>query len=366
VEFTFKRSLGWKFFIVQIVTISLFGISAFIVGQGLGLVEKSFKQQISLQSNMLELSELISLYQSREMVLNDYVRSRDEKQAEQYRELSRQFSARLQPLESAIITGEQKQLYTRIIENDAKINAIFTETIVPMVREASTNQQHLNSVAEIRRDMLAAAGGLLEYEKKTSGKGMDQNYSQLRGNSIILIVSIVTSSIVALTLVIMVSRNMQRNLRQVVRMADQIADKNLLIEDMEHDEEDEIGQLSGSMNRMKWTLRQMMEQIANTSSIVAEESKKLIRYTSFVGEGSREIAATMQQLARRSEDQASSSTDLIVRMNHYSQQIVAVVHEKEQTSFHSKKMLSLTETGSVYMESSIAKMTAMDASINQS
>ncbi|CAG7610329.1 hypothetical protein PAESOLCIP111_01224 [Paenibacillus solanacearum] len=364
--FTFKRSLGRKFFIVQIVAISLFGISSFIVGQGLGLIEKNLNQQNVLQSNLLEVSELLSLYQSKEIVLNDYVRTKDEKQFEQLQKLSRQFSDRLQPLMPTLTTSEQKQLYTRIVENDTKYNVMITETIVPSVRESNTKQQQLDALAEIRFNMLSAISGLLETEKKISGNGLDRNYSQLQGNSIILIVSIVTSSIVALTLVIMVSFNMQRSLKQVVRMADQIANKNLQLEDMDYFEDDEIGQLSKSMNRMKWTLRQMMEQMTNTSSIVADESKKLIRYTSFVGDGSREIAVTMQQLAGRSEDQAGSSTDLIDRMNHYSQQIVAVVHEKEQTSLHSKQMLSLTEKGSVHMVSSIEKMTAMDASISQS
>ena len=90
-----KRSLGWKYLLVQIVTISLFGISAFIVGQGLGLVKKNVEQQDVIQSNVLEVSELISLYKSREIVLNDYIRSKDEKYIEQIHELSSQFDTRI-------------------------------------------------------------------------------------------------------------------------------------------------------------------------------------------------------------------------------------------------------------------------------
>ena len=78
-----KRGLGWKYLLVQIVTISLFGISAVIVGQGLGLVKKNVEQQDVIQSNVLEVSELISLYKSKEIVLNDYIRSKDEKYIEQ-------------------------------------------------------------------------------------------------------------------------------------------------------------------------------------------------------------------------------------------------------------------------------------------
>ena len=203
-----------------------------------------------------------------------------------------------------LVTSEQRQALARIVEDDSKYTTILTETIVPSVRESSMEQQQIDAAAIVRNELITTLSSLLETEKESRGNWLDQTYSQLKGNAIILIISIVISSIVGLTLVLMVSRNMQRSLNQVVQMADQIANKNLWIEDMEYLEDDEIGQISKSMNRMKWTLRQMMEQITNTSTIVAGESKKLIHYTSFVSEESKEIAVTMQQSASRSEAQA--------------------------------------------------------------
>ena len=360
-----RRSLGWKYLLVQIVTISLFGISAFIVGQGLGLVKNNVEQQDVMESNVLELSELISLYKSREIVFNDYIRSKDEKYIEQFHELSGQFDTRIHKIMPTLNTSEQRQVLARIVEDDSKYTTILIETIASSVRESNTEQQ-IDAATIVRNELITTLSSLLETEKESSGNWLDQTYSQLKGNVIILIISIVISSIVGLTLVLMVSRNMQRSLNQVVQMADQIANKNLWIEDMEYFEDDEIGQISKSMNRMKWTLRQMMEQITETSTIVAGESKKLIHYTSFVSEESKEIAVTMQQSASRSEAQAHSSSDLVDRMNHFSKQILAVVHEKEQSSIHAKKMLTLTGEGSMYMESSIKQMSVIDESINQS
>ena len=53
-------------------------------------------------------------------------------------------------------------------------------------------------------------------------------------------------------------------------------------------------------------------------------------------------------------------------MNHFSKQIVAIVHEKEQSSTLSKKMLSLTGEGSKNMESLITQMSVIEESISQS
>lgn len=361
-----KRSLGWKYLLVQIVTISLFGISAFIVGQGLELIKKDVVQQEVIQSNLLEVSELITLYKNREIVLNDYIRSQDEKYIEQYYELSNQFGTRIHKVIPTLSTNEQKHALARFIEDDSKYNSLIEETIVPSVRDLTMNHQQIDATVVVRNELITTLSSLFEIEKDSRGNWLDQTYSQLKGNATILILSIVISSIVGLTLVLMVSRNMQRSLNQVVQMADQISNKNLLIEDMDYFEDDEIGQISKSMNRMKWTLKQMMEQITNTSMIVAGESKKLIHNTSFVGDGSREIAVSMQQSASRSETQASASSDLVDRMNDFSKQILAVVHEKEQSSIHAEKMLTLTGEGSMYMKSSIKQMSIIDESIDQS
>ena len=171
-------------------------------------------------------------------------------------------------------------------------------------------EQQIDATIIARNELIATLSSLLETEKESRGNWLEQTYSQLKGNTIILIISIVISSIVGLTLVLIVSRNMKQSLNQVVQMADQIANKNLRIEDMKYFEDDEIGQISKSMNRMKWTLRQMMEQMTKTSTIVAGESKKLMNYTSYVGEESREIAVTMQQSGSRSR-----SSQIIIRVS---------------------------------------------------
>lgn len=360
-----KRSLGWRYLIVQIVTISLFGISAFIVGQGLDLVKKNVERQDMIQSNVLEISELISLYKSKEIVLNDYIRSKDEKYIEQFYELSNQFDTRIHNVLPNLSTNEQQDALSHIIENHSKYTTIITEMIAPSIQTSSINQQ-MNAATSTRDELITSLNSLLETEKGNSDNWLGQIHSQLKGNSIVLAFSILISSIVALTLVLMVSRNMRRSLHEIVNMADQIANKDLWIDDIEYYEDDEIGQLSKSMNRMKWTLRKVMDQITNTSTIVAGQSKKLNHYTSFVNEESKDIAVTMQQSSIQSEAQAHASSDLVDKMSHFSKQIEDVVREKEQSSLHAKKMLNLTEEGTIYMESSIEQMSVIDESINQS
>lgn len=363
----FKRSLGWKFSLVQLVTIALFAISAIIVGEGLELVKKGVQQQQQNEAKLLDISELISRVQSKQVALNDYVFSKDTKHIDQFQALSAQIDATVLSIQPTVRTNEQKQWLEQYVKQQNEYNTIVNQSIVPAVRAAAnTDPALINAASTAHKGLVGSLSQLLESEKANRSKGINQIVSQLKGNTLVLLFSIAVSSIVSLTLVFLVSRNMQRNLNQVVHMADQIANKNLTVPNMDDMEQDEIGKLSTSMNRMKVTLRQMMEQITDTSVSVTGESEKLTRYTGIVGSGSRNIYTTMHELASGAEAQAHSSAELVDRMKLFSDNILAVVHEKEQSNLRSRKMLSMTNEGRTYMEHSIDKMNLIDTSIDHS
>lgn len=362
----FYKTLGWKFSLVQVITIALFGISALIIGQGLKLVENNLKQQDNQESIYIEISELDSLFKGKEIIVNDYLNSKNDKYINEFRSNSKQFTAIAKKIKSNLVNKKQQKQLIRIIELDNKYNTNFINIVIPSVEHSTRNQVNFLTISTIRNDVINSLSVLLGNAKKDRSEILNQTYDELKGNLLILVFSIIISSIVGLTLVFMVSRIIQRNLNSVVQMAEQIARKNLFVPDMDYIEEDEIGQLSTSMNRMKLTLQQMMEQISATSVIVAYESEKLTKYTAFIGNGSREITATMEELAGGARTQADSSTLLFNRMKSFSDNISTVVALKDLATVHSKKMLVETETGSSHMEDSINKMNLIDKSINQS
>jgi len=347
------RSLGWKFSLVLIVTVALFGISAYIVGDGMDLVKRNIEEKDRIQERVLAISELHSLYRSRELERQDFMLSRDGNHLGQIAVLTERVHDSINQL-MPDSSAEQQQWLEQMLEIESEYNSLYPAEIEPA------------QAAAFRQATLDLLDQLLEAEQLKIGDRADETFSQLKGNTLVLIFSIVICAVVGLTLVFMVNRNVRRGLHEVVHMADEIASKNLLVPDMEYLEHDEIGRLSSSMNRMKWNLQSMMEQIMNTSSLLADESRKLIGFTSYVGKGSREISVTMQQLSERSKDQADTSSQLVLRMEHFTQRVSAIVREKERLGTLSVQMLTLTEEGSASMESSIEKMDVIDRSIEQS
>lgn len=349
------RSLGWKFSLVLIITVALFGISAYIVGHGMELIKRNIEEKDRAQERVLALAELNALYKSKAMVLQDYWLTQEGEHIRQFEELSAQIRTAIQELAHAETDDEQRRLLAVLQEKDDEYNRLVGGGLVSSA-----------AATQLRNDIFGLLEQLLGAAEHDASRWVDQTYSQLKGNILVLFFSIVISAVVGLILVMMVNRNVRRSLRAVVQMADGIAQKNLLVPDTVYYEKDEIGQLAASMNEMKRTLRRMMEQITDTSNLVTHESKKLLQFTGRVGTGSREIAATMERLSVRSKDQADTSFQLARRMDQFSAEIMAVADEKERLSSLSRRMLAFTEDGGRLMDSSIDNMNVIDQSIEQS
>jgi len=351
----YPGSLGWKFSLVLILTVALFGISAFLVGHGMELARNRMEQKDLIQERLLAAAELQTLYLRKELALEQYRLSASGDHFARWEELSAEVRGRIDALLREEPSEERRQLLEVLRERESAYRELLAADPGPS-----------GEAERLRDEALALMDRLIGEEKPRLSALVDQTYSQLRGNNTALVFSIVVSAAVGLVLVWLVSRRVRRSLQQVVRMADEIAGKNLLVPDMDHFERDEIGRLAESMNRMKETLQHMMAQIANAARTVAGESRKLTAVTGQVGAGSREMSATMEALAHRSRDQAETSADLSGRMDRFSGRISSVVHEKDELGSLSARMRSLTEEGSASMETSIEKMEAIDASIEQS
>jgi methyl-accepting chemotaxis protein len=351
-----KRSLGWKFSLVLIVTLALFGISAWIVGNGMELAGRNIEAKDVIQKRTLALAELDALLKDRELALLEDRLGTDAGGLARFAERSDRVREAIDGLlqsASADIDGFGERL-GRLRDMEGRYRALASE------------HPEDPSATSLRNDMVALLGELLEEEKGKTVSLEAETYSLLKGNTLVLVFSILVSSIVGLLLVLLVSRNVRRGLHDVVRMADGIAGKNLLVPDMDYFEKDEIGRLADSMNRMKQNLRAVMEQITQTANLVAEESRKLAGATGRLEAGGMEMSATMEQLSQASMEQAGTSSGLVEQMDHFAEQLTAVVHEKEELGSLSRRMFALTEEGSASMASSIENMGVIDRSMDES
>ncbi|MDR4890132.1 methyl-accepting chemotaxis protein [Fredinandcohnia sp. QZ13] len=168
------------------------------------------------------------------------------------------------------------------------------------------------------------------------------------------IISIYTSVVIA------------RPVKNVANRMKAISNGELHAEPIKTKLKDEIGQLVTAVNDMNENLRGMVKQMSVVSDHVTGQSEELTQYADEVMAGSQQIAVTMEELSRGAEEQASSSTLLIEKMSNFSQEIMQVAVNGEDIKEQSQGMLTLTNDGSAYMETSIQQMNSIHEKMKQS
>ncbi len=129
---------------------------------------------------------------------------------------------------------------------------------------------------------------------------------------------------------------------------------------------DEFEQLSHSFNEMSRNMRQLIEEIQNTSLSVEEQNNIVKNHSYEVQLSSEQISATMQELASGSEQQASSSSELSSVMDGFLKRIVELTTDSQEISGHSHQVLEMTSKGKECMEQSVSDMNSINLIVQDS
>ncbi|WP_249872058.1 methyl-accepting chemotaxis protein [Oceanobacillus saliphilus] len=194
--------------------------------------------------------------------------------------------------------------------------------------------------------------------------GVSQDISAIQetNNHIILIAVLI--SVAAIIIVIFVSVTFSRSIANPIRIISELmvelSKGNLRLAIPKSKRNDEIGQLTSSMQLMKDNLHDTLSQVAAASTNVASQSEEMTQSSVEVKSGSEQIAMTMQEIAVGTEKQANSATTLASTMVNFTTSIQETDIMGGQIRESSIDVLRLTDEGKQLMESSDKQMTKID------
>lgn len=119
---------------------------------------------------------------------------------------------------------------------------------------------------------------------------------------------------------------------------------------------DEVGKLSEAMNLMQDNMKDLVNNIANASTLMASHSEELTQSASEVKVGTDQVAFTMQELASGSEKQANSAGELSSNMSVFTKSVEEANREGKNIQQSTKDVFQMTQAGSNLMESSTKQM----------
>ncbi|WP_369414015.1 methyl-accepting chemotaxis protein [Aquibacillus saliphilus] len=355
-------TIGKKYGFILVVIFALFGLST-VIATILNMdVRESMDIQAGTGDQVISVTEMNSLTDSKGVRIVTYVQSPEENTIDEYKSYQEKFNQIVAELKDEMNTSEQANLFDQIVANNKELDQLFLKEIIPTM--LSGNRAMGNSLANEANELRTETGELLTNLKtivnkeRLSAVTAAENNQQL--SIIVLIASMIISIVIGGSLAFILSRTVSKNLNKVVAISNQIAEGNLKVETINYDGKDEIGRIAFSINKMTTNLRNMIQQVSDISETVKGKSEELTQSSNEIKAGSTQIATTMQELSSGSESQANNASDLASVIETFSAQMQEANVNGDYIYTSSNEVLAITTEGMQLMELSAKQMGAID------
>ncbi|WP_163581460.1 methyl-accepting chemotaxis protein [Gracilibacillus saliphilus] len=349
--------IGRKYGFILSVVLMLFIISTVIVGVLLNNIRSDIQSMEESEMNAVNATEMASLLRAKAVNFYQYMENPSSEIIDEFNESKDQIAALNAELEESMETNEQKELYQQAAVLDKSFNNEFEE-VVSYIN--SGNENLAASRAENAKELRLQAVEHIDELKELLHSEMEEVSSRAKESQKVvltsLFIAIVVSLIISIILISLVNRTISRNLSKVVSVSNEIAQGNLQIEQLDYQANDEIGQLSSSINKMSDYLKGMIRQVSEVSDTVSAQSEELNQSANEVKSGTEQIAVTMQELASGSETQANLAGNVSSKMSEFVQKVYEANENGEQIQSVSTNVLNRTEDGSGMMKYSVKQM----------
>ncbi len=361
-----NRSIGNKFGIIFIIILLLLGISAGIVAKSIIEIGDEVNALDRRGDRAIAITEISSEIGAKALAAFSYAKYGSNTYINEYQEKQEQTNMMLDAIRPNLDTDKQKMLMKELESISEEMDTLFlTDMANSFESEGNTFTFYVNNFRNLTDETTAYLDILRDTVNEEREEAVAQVLKQQQTALFILITSMLLSFVIGVLMLILVSRQVSKNLNKVVEMSDQISSGNLAIEPLSYQGKDEIGKLAKSMNTMKENIRNIVERISQTAQTVNVQSEELSQASNEVKSGSQQIAATMEELASGTESQANYAGDLAHTMKDFTSKITEASQSGKKISQTNEEVMKETEDGNQLMTTSIEKMVNIDMIVKQ-
>ena len=191
---------------------------------------------------------------------------------------------------------------------------------------------------------------LVVHEQKAKQQVLDdQAATESRAESLVLALPAV-GVLAGLLVATIISRSINSAVVAMLSMAEQIADNNLALGDLEIKSKDEIGKAGMALNQMKNNLRDLIRLIAGTAEHVASASE--------------EISASATQQATSAEIQKEQTTQVAAGLQQMSVTVQQVSENSTAAADASRRAAEVARGGGVIVDETLSTMRTIADSVS--
>ncbi|GIO25949.1 methyl-accepting chemotaxis protein [Ornithinibacillus bavariensis] len=362
-KFSFRNlRIGIKYGVVLAVIIVLFIGSSLLVTNSINKVGRGIDDLETKSDIAMSMSEMGSLTRNMSIYITSYLQKQDPKYVDAFKENQVQYNELSSKVRTNLHSEEQKRIFEQITSNNQEVYRQFTNYIVSAIENGnlSTAESYVAESDELREETITLLNQLVNEVNIDQENAINHARENQKQTYRIQTVFISISIVIGVTLLLLISIPISRNLKKVVHISNQIAEGNLSVSDLNVKSSDEIGELSLAIGKMSDSLKNMIQQVSSVSGTVTSQSEELTHAANEVRLGAEQVASTMQELAAGSEKQADNASNLSNTMQGFSKRVVEANENGEQIHQASTVVLDLSKQGSQLMHASIKQMTQIN------
>jgi methyl-accepting chemotaxis protein len=346
--------LRFKLFAIFSVLLFLFVVGFVLVFLQVDNVNKQIKTLDSSSEMNFLVMEIETIVNNKYIAIQEAQRSglfsKDDYDTEEEKLINN-----LKIIQSGITTPEQKEPLERIYEYKATYNGLIDKinrTTSYTDEERLEKTSLLRNLDGLRQLIIGNVQELttsITAQMEEAGNKVDDAVSKTK---IILAIALSSSIILGAIFIVIFSNSITRKLNQVLKISDSVSNGDLNVEKIEVKTNDEIGQLSVSVNQMIDNLRGLVLKISKSSEQIAAATEELTASSSETGKSAEFIFASTQQVAAGSESQLLSAneanktakgiTDSMLEMNENIQIVSGSSIETLNTAQQGNKVIEQT------------------------
>lgn len=359
--------IGRKYLTVFMITAALFiiagGVVYFQLYKGQQDID-AIEQKSERANDMAKMSELI---QVKDVQIADYIVTGNDKYIAEFKKYRKEFNALAEKVKPRLDTAKQKKILAEVQKADEKVNDMFLNDISLAVNgEQNYMSQSLrDQSSSLRLKNTYRMNELMEMVNQSQNESIHNAKANMNYSVITLAITIIVAIGLGVLIMIIISRRITGHLHKVVSVTSEVASGNLMVESIDYQGKDEVGQLSAAVNQMKENIRNIWFKVAEASESVSSRSEELTQSANEVKEGNAQIATTMEEISAGAETQANSASDLSGNMNDFVRKIQLSVQNGQEITVKSDDVLVLTNEGTNLMKQSVDQMKRIDVIVTE-
>lgn len=175
----------------------------------------------------------------------------------------------------------------------------------------------------------------------------------------------IIAMLIGVVLIYFVIRRMVRPVVKLSAHVNRVANGDLSVEPLQYKSKDEVGVLVSDMNNMSGNLRKLIQEVNQTSVLVAASSEELTASAEQTGKASEQIALVSQDLAAGADKQLNSLEQTSQVINQMSEAVQRIADHASDVTRSAVDTASKAETGFQSARTAEDQMNAINKSMTE-